>query len=86
MAVFKTTDKNGRYIEYGFAPFVGYYIHIWNKDEIGKAIPSIVENRHTGLTGAKLVERFENEFGVELSAEHRKQALSGLVFSERTAF
>ena len=84
MPAFNTSDKNGRYIEYGWTPFVGYYIHVWNKNDIGKAIPSIVENRHTGLTGARLVEMFENECGVKLPSAHREEALSGLAFSERT--
>jgi hypothetical protein len=82
MSIFKTKDKEGRSIHYGFdAPYAGYFVTVW-KDSSTEKEPIIVEDRWTGLNGGKLIEMLEDEFGVFVPECRRRQALEDMPFED----
>jgi hypothetical protein len=81
MSTFRTTNENGQLIMYGFNKPVGYYVNVW-KDLDDEKPPIIAENHFTGLTGAKLVEKLEDELGVFIPEYRRKQAMKNLPFED----
>lgn len=82
MSTFRTTNENGQLIMYGFNKPVGYYVNVWKNLDDEKP-PIIAENYFTGLTGAKLVEKLEDELGVFIPEYIKEQAMSNLPFEDK---
>jgi hypothetical protein len=81
MSTYTTTDKINRLVRYGFNKPVGYYINVWEDLDDEKS-PIIAENRFTGLTGIKLVEKLEEGLDVFIPEHLRKQAMNDLPFED----